>query len=159
MKPYVICHMNSSVDGRILGSRWRPSENRMAGLFERIHEELRRMLLSDRPGRAFRLMRETGVVLSLKADPEESIRRMRVSKRAIEARPLLAKGDPLEALRRLSLARARYYARADLQLDTSHLDVEAVAAAAVGLLRSVEGPLVARRTESAEGVAAPEGET
>src|SRR6266513_3416219 len=40
MKPYVICHMNSSVDGRILGSRWRPSENRMAGLFERIHEKL-----------------------------------------------------------------------------------------------------------------------
>jgi riboflavin biosynthesis pyrimidine reductase len=40
MKPYVICHMNSSIDGRILGSRWRPSENRMAGLFERIHEEL-----------------------------------------------------------------------------------------------------------------------
>src|SRR6059058_5716130 len=40
MKPYVICHMNSSVDGRILGSRWRPSENRMAGLFERLHDEL-----------------------------------------------------------------------------------------------------------------------
>jgi hypothetical protein len=40
MKPYVICHMNSSVDGRILGSRWRSSENRMAGLFERLHEEL-----------------------------------------------------------------------------------------------------------------------
>ena len=39
MKPYVICHMNSSVDGRVLGSRWRPSENRMTGLFERIHEE------------------------------------------------------------------------------------------------------------------------
>src|SRR5580692_4491914 len=40
MKPYVICHMNSSVDGRILGSRWRPAENRMAGLFERLHDEL-----------------------------------------------------------------------------------------------------------------------
>src|SRR5262245_61476405 len=40
MKPYVICHMNSSIDGRILGSRWRPSENRMAGLFERLHEKL-----------------------------------------------------------------------------------------------------------------------
>jgi riboflavin biosynthesis pyrimidine reductase len=40
MKPYVICHMNMSVDGRILGSRWRPAENRMAGLFERLHEEL-----------------------------------------------------------------------------------------------------------------------
>jgi hypothetical protein len=24
MKPYVICHMNACVDGRILGSRWRP---------------------------------------------------------------------------------------------------------------------------------------
>ena len=40
MKPYVICHMNMSVDGRILGSRWRPAENRMAGLFERLHEQL-----------------------------------------------------------------------------------------------------------------------
>jgi riboflavin biosynthesis pyrimidine reductase len=40
MKPHVICHMNASVDGRILGSRWRPQENRMAGLFERLHEQL-----------------------------------------------------------------------------------------------------------------------
>jgi riboflavin biosynthesis pyrimidine reductase len=40
VKPYVICHMNMSVDGRIWHSRWRPSENRMAGLFERIHEQL-----------------------------------------------------------------------------------------------------------------------
>ena len=40
MKPYVICHMNASVDGRILGSRWRPAGNRMAGLFERLHEQL-----------------------------------------------------------------------------------------------------------------------
>ena len=40
MKPYVICHMNMSVDGRIWHSRWRPAENRMTGLFERIHEEL-----------------------------------------------------------------------------------------------------------------------
>jgi riboflavin biosynthesis pyrimidine reductase len=32
--------MNSSVDGRILGSRWRPAENRMAGLFERLHDQL-----------------------------------------------------------------------------------------------------------------------
>ena len=40
MKPYVICHMNASVDGRILGSRWRPAENRMPGLFERLHDQL-----------------------------------------------------------------------------------------------------------------------
>src|SRR6202035_558046 len=32
--------MNASVDGRIWGSRWRPAENRMAGLFERLHEQL-----------------------------------------------------------------------------------------------------------------------
>ena len=40
MKPYVICHMNSSIDGRAWGSRWRPAQNRMSGLFERIHEQL-----------------------------------------------------------------------------------------------------------------------
>ena len=40
VKPYVICHMNASVDGCILGSRWRPAENRMPGLFERLHEQL-----------------------------------------------------------------------------------------------------------------------
>jgi riboflavin biosynthesis pyrimidine reductase len=40
MKPYVICHMNASIDGRAWHSRWRPAENRMAGLFERIHEQL-----------------------------------------------------------------------------------------------------------------------
>jgi hypothetical protein len=40
MKPYVICHMNASVNGRILGSRWQPAENRMAGVFERLHEQL-----------------------------------------------------------------------------------------------------------------------
>jgi riboflavin biosynthesis pyrimidine reductase len=40
MKPYVICHMNASIDGRTWNSRWRPAENRMPGLFERIHEQL-----------------------------------------------------------------------------------------------------------------------
>jgi hypothetical protein len=40
MKPYLICHMNASIDGRILGSRWRPAENRIPGLFERLHEQL-----------------------------------------------------------------------------------------------------------------------
>lgn len=40
MKPHVICHMVSSVDGRILGSRWRPKGNRDPGLFERLHDQL-----------------------------------------------------------------------------------------------------------------------
>jgi riboflavin biosynthesis pyrimidine reductase len=39
MKPYVICHMVSSVDGRILANRWRP-QGVGAGLFERLHELL-----------------------------------------------------------------------------------------------------------------------
>ena len=51
MKPYVICHMNSSVDGahsRAAGGG--RAENRMAGLFERLHEAARRRLVADRPG-------------------------------------------------------------------------------------------------------------
>lgn len=40
MKPHVICHMVSSVDGRILPSRWRPTGARVSGLFERLHDQL-----------------------------------------------------------------------------------------------------------------------
>ena len=40
MKPYVICHMNTSIDGRVWASRWRPEGNRIPGLFERLHEQL-----------------------------------------------------------------------------------------------------------------------
>jgi len=41
MKPYVICHMVCSVDGRTRGSAWRPSSARTASPFERLHEELK----------------------------------------------------------------------------------------------------------------------
>ena len=40
MKPYVICHMVASVDGRILHSRWRPETRDGGTLFERLHERL-----------------------------------------------------------------------------------------------------------------------
>jgi riboflavin biosynthesis pyrimidine reductase len=40
MKPHVICHMTSSVDGRTLGSRWRPDGKLSSVLFERLHDEL-----------------------------------------------------------------------------------------------------------------------
>ena len=40
MKPHVICHMVSSLDGRILPSRWRPRGAHEAGLFERLHDQL-----------------------------------------------------------------------------------------------------------------------
>jgi riboflavin biosynthesis pyrimidine reductase len=40
MKPHVICHMASSVDGRTLNSRWRPDGKLASTLFERLHDEL-----------------------------------------------------------------------------------------------------------------------
>lgn len=39
MKPYVICDMVTSVDGRILSSRWWPA-GAGGGLFEHLHERL-----------------------------------------------------------------------------------------------------------------------
>jgi riboflavin biosynthesis pyrimidine reductase len=39
MKPYVICHMMSSVDGRILPNRWHPAVEER-GMYERLHNEL-----------------------------------------------------------------------------------------------------------------------
>jgi riboflavin biosynthesis pyrimidine reductase len=40
MKPHVMCHMVSSVDGRVLLSRWRPKGAHVSGLFERLHDQL-----------------------------------------------------------------------------------------------------------------------
>lgn len=40
MKPYVICHMVASIDGRILHSRWRPRTRAGGDLFERLHTQL-----------------------------------------------------------------------------------------------------------------------
>jgi riboflavin biosynthesis pyrimidine reductase len=40
VKPHVICHMGSSVDGRTLPVRWRPKGAQVTGLYERLHEEL-----------------------------------------------------------------------------------------------------------------------
>jgi riboflavin biosynthesis pyrimidine reductase len=40
MKPYVICHMVASVDGRILTSRWRPEDPERRRHFEPLHDRL-----------------------------------------------------------------------------------------------------------------------
>jgi riboflavin biosynthesis pyrimidine reductase len=40
MKPYVICHMVASVDGRTLTSRWRPENAERRRLFEPLHDRL-----------------------------------------------------------------------------------------------------------------------
>ena len=39
MKPYVICHMVASIDGRILHSRWRPQTRDDGDLFERLQPQ------------------------------------------------------------------------------------------------------------------------
>lgn len=40
MKPYVVCHMVASIDGRILHSLWRPPTRDGGDLFERLHGKL-----------------------------------------------------------------------------------------------------------------------
>ena len=40
MKPYVICHMVASVDGRTLTRPWRPQDAHQGGLFDRLHERI-----------------------------------------------------------------------------------------------------------------------
>ena len=40
MKPYVVCHMVASIDGRILHSRWRPPARDGGDLFERLHARI-----------------------------------------------------------------------------------------------------------------------
>jgi riboflavin biosynthesis pyrimidine reductase len=40
MKPHITCHMASSLDGRILPSRWRPKNLHAPEVYERVHEEM-----------------------------------------------------------------------------------------------------------------------
>jgi riboflavin biosynthesis pyrimidine reductase len=40
MKPYVICHMVASIDGRTLTSRWRPEDAERRRHFEPLHDRL-----------------------------------------------------------------------------------------------------------------------
>jgi riboflavin biosynthesis pyrimidine reductase len=40
MKPYVICHMVASGDGRTLTGRWRPEDASRRDTFERLHDRL-----------------------------------------------------------------------------------------------------------------------
>jgi len=93
---------------------------------------------------AWRRIRSAGVAIHLHAEPEELARRLTADDRSLLARPLLGDGDPLERLTALSQQRARWYAKADLRLETTGPSPEEVAGAALGLLRTVEGPLARR---------------
>lgn len=92
---------------------------------------------------AWRWMRNAGVTVSLQAPVTELVRRLSKRPGAIESRPLLRGSDPAEAMARILEERSPWYERADLPIDTAALTAEQVAGAIVGLLRTVEGPLVA----------------
>jgi len=40
MKPHVICHMGTSLDGRTIPSRWLPNDAHIGDLYERLHNEM-----------------------------------------------------------------------------------------------------------------------
>ncbi|HEY0839837.1 MAG TPA: shikimate kinase, partial [Vulgatibacter sp.] len=94
---------------------------------------------------AWRRIRGAGVSIHLHAAPDELARRLTASDRELLARPLLGDGDPFEKLRELSEKRARWYAKADLLLETTGASPEEVAGAALGMLRTIEGPLARGR--------------
>jgi shikimate kinase len=78
-------------------------------------------------------LRRTGILVGLQARPEVIYARIGGAG-AGARRPLLAGPDPLQRLRELLAARAGVYGMADLQLDTSPLDRDAVVEALLVLL-------------------------
>ena len=68
------------------------------------------------------LMRRSGVVVCLEANPGTIYRRLpRQDDRPQEVRPLLAMADPLERILELKQSRQAYYAMADWTVQTDHL--------------------------------------
>ncbi len=89
---------------------------------------------------AWRKIRKAGIAVHLHAEPDELARRIIASERSVHARPLIGEGDPEARLRELAADRRRWYAKADLRVETTGSSPEDVAATVFGLLRSVEGP-------------------
>ncbi len=77
-----------------------------------------------------RTMKASGPVVCLTARPEVIIQRVQGD----TTRPLLQGPDPLEKIRRLLADRAAAYARADITIDTSSLDPDAVVEATLTAL-------------------------
>ena len=75
-------------------------------------------------------LKENGTVICLTATPETIFERVRNN----ADRPLLQGPDPLEKIRSLLAIRAEAYARADMTIDTSTLDIERVVEAIISLV-------------------------
>lgn len=76
-------------------------------------------------------LKESGIVICLTAAPEVILARVRAN----TDRPLLQGEDPLGKIRALLATRAEAYAKADVTIDTSELDVDRVVATIVSLVR------------------------
>jgi shikimate kinase len=81
-------------------------------------------------------LREKGVMVWLKADPQVLRRRLAQDPRTIDQRPPLTRDGTLEELEKVMVCRAAFYEAAmDAHVDTSAADIDTVVA---GLLRIVE---------------------
>ena len=69
-------------------------------------------------------MKETGVVICLKARPEVILKRTS----SYDKRPLLNVPEPKEKIKELLKVRAGFYAKADYSIDTSGLSIKEVSA-------------------------------
>jgi shikimate kinase len=70
----------------------------------------------------YKRLKESGVLISLAASPEEIYERTKNSKN----RPLLNVQNPIEEIKRLMFERAYYYIKSDHIIDTTGLSVEDV---------------------------------
>jgi shikimate kinase len=94
--------------------------------------------------RAWRAIRRSGVAVRLEAPVSTLVERLKNGKEPLESRPLLAGSDPGAKLAELIAARERWYARADLRLETTHRSIEEAAGGVLALVESIEGPLLHR---------------
>ena len=98
MKPYVICHMVASIDGRILHSRWRPRTVDGGALFERLHERL--------GGDAWLIGRITGQEFAKRASYDPQAERIYPRAPRLVRRDAAAYGVVLDAHGKISWGRA-----------------------------------------------------
>jgi len=75
-----------------------------------------------------RMLEESGLVICLTARPEVILQRLHGN---TTSRPLLQGPNPLEKIQNLMADRADAYAKANLSIDTSYLDPDAVVEAAL----------------------------
>ena len=98
-------------------------------------------------------LKETGVLVCLTARPDVILRR--VGSQAVD-RPLLRCSDPLGRIEALLAARAKDYAKADVQIDTSDMSFEQAVEAVLSAWRALGGAEVSRtdRRPCTSGIAA-----